>query len=517
MRSIIMLFPYSWMSLITSHLKIIAHNISTGTSGEYEDCHGFEIELEDLPCSDVYYTFSYNRYGMPAKTDTLGGCVISYESGYDDVLDQWLVGTPVPLSLKQVGKVVPTNGHSCFSSGQNDYATSGCEHFRVSLAAGKSPTSTKYRWLVANPNSPGTLMQSSTRVGIPAVNWSVRPAAGVNGGNVVAAVIEAEPPEPVCGLCSKWGEPKWVKVFVTEIEYEVDLDHLLTDGEEVPQSQNETEMEWVLLQSPPTCDGDTCVEIAFNNSENELAVEQEAGDASKTIIRRYEFYEYAGEVNAEDNEAQPNSVMAGCEGNPVGCDIVGNYLGAQMAAAVLGLGDSLQFATQSPVMGGATGVNYLLMLTAVGGVAPYSWSLSSGALFSGLGITIDGWITGVPTESGTRTFDITVEDFNQDSVTKSVTLTIVGPSSTTTEAATTVAPGTTEGSQAATTTDSVTTKTIEAPSSTTTEAATTASPGTTEGTQATTTTDFVTTEAPPTSDWSSLLSSLDVSCLVPDG
>jgi hypothetical protein len=307
-----------------------------------------------------------------------------------------------------------------------------------------------------------------------------------------------------------------VKVFVTEIEYEVDLDHLLTDGEEVPQSQNETEMEWVLLQSPPTCDGDTCVEIAFNNSENELAVEQEAGDASKTIIRRYEFYEYAGEVNAEDNEAQPNSVMAGCEGNPVGCDIVGNYLGAQMAAAVLGLGDSLQLATQSPVMGGATGVNYLLMLTAVGGVAPYSWSLSSGALFSGLGITIDGWITGVPTESGTRTFDITVEDFNQDSVTKSVTLTIVGPSSTTTEAATTVAPGTTEGTQAATTTDSVTTKTIEAPSSTTTEAATTASPGTTEGTQATTTTDSVTTEAPPTSDWSSLLSSLDVSCLVPD-
>jgi hypothetical protein len=38
--------------------------------GGYETCHGFEIELEDLPCSNVFYNFLYNRYGVHIKTDT---------------------------------------------------------------------------------------------------------------------------------------------------------------------------------------------------------------------------------------------------------------------------------------------------------------------------------------------------------------------------------------------------------------------------------------------------------------
>ncbi len=407
-------------------------NFNHAAPGEYEDCHGFEVELEDLPCSNVYYTFSYNRYGAPDKSDTAtGGCIVSYVSSYDSVNSQWLVTTPVPSSLLLGGKVTPTNGHSCFSSGQSDYATSGCEHFGVSLG-GKNPTATKYRWLIANPAIPGTLMHASTKVGIPAVTWNVRPNAGVNGGNVVAAVIEAEPPEPVCGLCSKWGEPRWVKVFKTEIEYEVDLDHLLTDSDEVPQSSSETEMEWVLLQARPTCDNDwPCAEVPFNASENELALEEEANDASKTVIRRYEFYEYTGEVNPEDNEAQPSFTGDGCEADPASpdCDIVGNYLGAQMAAAVLGLGDVLDIATQSPVMAGQVGVNYLLMLTAVGGTGPYSWSLTAGTMFAGLGLTGDGWISGMPIESGTRTFEINLEDADGTIVAKNLTLTIVGPSS----------------------------------------------------------------------------------------
>ncbi len=228
-----------------------------------EECHGFEIELENLPCSSVYYTFSYNRYGAPNKTDTnTGGCIVTYQSGYDDVNHHWLVTTPVPSSLVQNGRVVPTGGHSCFSSGQSDYATSGCEHFGVSLGAGASPSATKYRWLIENPNVPGTLMASSTRVGIPAVTWNVQVGAGAGGGNVAAAVIVAEPPEEEdeqhnCA-CWKWGEPRFVsmieiayhnsascqpnlitlqvKVYTTEIEYEVDLDHLLTDSAEMNQT-----------------------------------------------------------------------------------------------------------------------------------------------------------------------------------------------------------------------------------------------------------------------------------------
>lgn len=392
--------------------------------GEYEDCHGFEIELEDLPCSSVFYTFSANRYGVPKKEDTqAGGCLVTYESGYDGVNQKWLKTTHVPQSLLLGGKVSPTGGHSCFSSGQTDYATSGCEHFGISLGAGGNPSATKYRWLIENSFSPGSLIQSATRVGIPAVNWNIYAGAGANGGNVVAAAIAAEPPKSVCGGCWKWGEPKWVKVFVTEIEYDVDLDHLLTDGNEVPQSSSETEIEWVLLQSPPTCDGDTCQAID-TEGRDELALEAEAGDACKSIIRRYEFYEYTGAVNTEDNEANPNNGGAGCESDPESCAIVGNYLGAQMAAAVLGLGDDLVIATQSPVLSGVEGVEYLLILSALGGTGPYNWCLTNGTLFSGLELTVDGSVTGTSTEPGTRTFEVTVMDDNGDSFTKDLALTI---------------------------------------------------------------------------------------------
>jgi hypothetical protein len=130
-----------------------------------------------------------------------------------------LTTTPVPppLLLVPEEKVIPTGGHSCFSSGQPDYQTSGCEHFGISLGSGASPTSTKYRWLIADPNSSGSLVASRTRVGIPAVTWNVQGGAGVGGGNIVNAVIVAEPPpehedEGNNCACWKWGEPRFVRL-----------------------------------------------------------------------------------------------------------------------------------------------------------------------------------------------------------------------------------------------------------------------------------------------------------------
>jgi hypothetical protein len=78
----------------------------------------------------------------------------------------------------------------------------------------------------------------------------------------------------------------------------VDLDHLLTDSNEVPQAKNETEIEWVLMQGRPWCDED-CLPIDVNETENELELENEVGSNKKSIIRRYEFYEYVGDVNEE--------------------------------------------------------------------------------------------------------------------------------------------------------------------------------------------------------------------------
>jgi hypothetical protein len=75
--------------------------------------------------------------------------------------------------------------------------------------------------------------------------------------------------------------------------------------------------------------------------------------------------------------------------------LVLSIAGAQMAAAVLGLGDSLEIATQSPVIGGTKDEAYILMLSAVGGSPPYSWDLAPGsAMFAGLELSSEGFISG---------------------------------------------------------------------------------------------------------------------------
>jgi hypothetical protein len=98
-----------------------------------------------------------------------------------------------------------------------------------------------------------------------------------------------------------------------------------------------------------------------------------------------------------------------------------------MAAAVIRVGDALSIVTQSPVMAGAKDLPYILMLTAVGGSPPYTWSLNNpDALFSGLSLSSDGFISGTPSKSGNATLEVNVEDADTTSVSKSLYLTITG-------------------------------------------------------------------------------------------
>lgn len=60
---------------------------------------------------------------------------------------------------------------------------------------------------------------------------------------------------------------------------------------------------------------------------------------------------------------------------------------------------------------GATDLTYATALTAVGGLAPYSWSVTTGSLPSGLSLnSTTGIISGTPTGSGTTNFTIRVTD-----------------------------------------------------------------------------------------------------------
>lgn len=81
----------------------------------------------------------------------------------------------------------------------------------------------------------------------------------------------------------------------------------------------------------------------------------------------------------------------------------------------------------SAVPAGTVGVAYAETLSASGGTAPYTFSISSGALPTGLTLATNGQITGTATAAGTATFTIVATDANAQTGSRSYTLTMAAP------------------------------------------------------------------------------------------
>ena len=73
---------------------------------------------------------------------------------------------------------------------------------------------------------------------------------------------------------------------------------------------------------------------------------------------------------------------------------------------------------------GVINTAYSTSLAASGGTLPYTWSLTSGSLPSGLTLTSNGAITGTPTAAGTSSFTVQVRDANNQTATKALSITI---------------------------------------------------------------------------------------------
>ncbi|RKY19238.1 MAG: hypothetical protein DRP63_00955, partial [Planctomycetota bacterium] len=88
-----------------------------------------------------------------------------------------------------------------------------------------------------------------------------------------------------------------------------------------------------------------------------------------------------------------------------------------------GSSQSLNFTTTS-LPDGTVGSIYSASLNASGGSPPYSFSLSSGQLPDGLNLASDGTISGIPTQSGTYNFAVTVTDSTGAQTTANFSITI---------------------------------------------------------------------------------------------
>ena len=114
-----------------------------------EECHGFEIELEDAQSADITYTFGapYQRYGNPRIGETVDATgkkivVVRYESSFDAAGGSFIERTKIAPS-----PINSPSGHACYRGGPiGNYDESGCEHFGLGLR--RQPSKTNYYWIL---------------------------------------------------------------------------------------------------------------------------------------------------------------------------------------------------------------------------------------------------------------------------------------------------------------------------------------------------------------------------------
>ncbi len=412
-----------------------------------EECHGFEIEIEDLHSTDITYTFDWNHYGAPTISEDHSDPAhprvrIRYQAKFNAATGKYAAYTAVPAR-----PLAPTDGHTCTNVSVNE----GCEHFGVGLRA--APTAVRYYWLVDSTGS-GTLARGApVNVATPVFNYL--PPAGGQPARVVA-VIEAPPPpeaEDPPPAFPDFGEAVWAKEIKTTSKNDqaVALEDLVSDDPDDPADRNwlndkpndgvvvdaEVEVEWRMMQTEfGQADGGANGQLA--------AAPEELPDGDENVTRRYEFFKYAGDLQSFDGESgeamcdkvapdglhgvgtvrvtDPNG---GSYDYDCGADIVvGDYIGAQMAGfdaeAGLGLIDNLQ--------DGRINEAYVPRTLVVGGNTPYTIAITAGALPAGMALDLaTGVLTGTPPTVGAYAFTLDVLDANGSRVTGNYALKVIDP------------------------------------------------------------------------------------------
>jgi hypothetical protein len=322
--------------------------------------HGFEIDLEGLLISDISDTFggpgrgfptgrgfgpgSVERYGSPTITAYTNGAIFGTRVTYQGLFDgvAWDYGTPSGAFI--------TPGDNCWSGGGLNYnASTPCDHFGVGTL--KNASKTTYSWLTESATNLANLDKSI--VSMPAPTWTVIPADPAPPGQppappvVVAKIQGPEPIQPPASPEPQWGDAIWVKVFTTELEDAPKLEDLI-GGNALLNNLN-TETEWQLLQKDPGNPLSGILESGYGAP---------VGPNAAAIIRRYEFYDFAGSYDPVDHQALFD---AGFGDSHPGLNDVGHYLGAQNGAANLNVAAAIPEPGTPVIL--ITGLGLLLGIT----------------------------------------------------------------------------------------------------------------------------------------------------------
>lgn len=402
------------------------------------ECHGFEIELDDCHSTDITYTYNYNHYGVPKLTEdnSVPGhpkCIIRWESK-KNADGSWAAYTAIPA-----GPISATNGHMF----TNPAVNFGGEHFGVGYRV--QPTAVLYNWLI--DNGAGALTKGGA-VQVSTPTFTYYPPVAV--GNPVPAQVQAviAPPPPPVPPPLQFGDAVWVKEIKTRTHNvnKVKLRELVSDDPVNPNDKNwkngepdEVEVEWRILQK-----NNGLADGGVNNQVPAAAEDLPGGN--EVVTRRYEFFKYAGPLDAETGEAMGDLVgpdgihgsgtvtyadhfsLATFEWVTVTVDmatetVVGDFTGAQMAAvdvdAAVGLIEHVSEGKQNTA--------YTARTVVVQGSLPFT-ATRTGSLPTGMAFnTTTGVLSGTPTASGQFNFQVTATDGVNPSVSKNYTLAVAAP------------------------------------------------------------------------------------------
>lgn len=282
-----------------------------------QEAHGFEVQIEGITQNDLYYTGYGQRYGSGVVESYSGGVYVRWLSHWDPDAQAYTATTP----QYQGG---PFSWNDCYSAGSR-YAVSGCEHFGQSLRSTPTAPTITYRWLVADPTTPGSLIALDRPSAIVAPIGTVVPPVQSNVAPVISVEVEApEPPETP----EVYGDAQWMKVFKTELSREVTQDELTsTNTAIVPEDPTQVEVAWDIIQASPPSGG--------NGNQNRGSKSNSGSIGSPTtrsIVRRYELYKYTGTYDATTHQvvcADGNLCLAPSTGE------LGDFISANNSAVNL--------------------------------------------------------------------------------------------------------------------------------------------------------------------------------------
>ena len=399
------------------------------------ECHGFEIELDDVRTTDISYTYDYNHYGTPeiteqSFTDTNNvvhtNVLVRYRAVWTGTA--WSAYTAIPTT-----NIPPTAGHAFTNPSLNF----GGEHFGVGYRT--APSKVYYHWLL-DDGSHNLVLGPQVYVSTPVFT---APAPGqplVVVPVIPAPVLPAIPSLVDPTVNFEFTDATWVKVITTtsHTNNPIALRDLITPDTNNPSATDwrngetnvEVETEWQLLQTD-FLSSDYNPTNGVGGANGQLAGATNSLNRSDDVVTyRYEYYAYVGPyADWDTHEALAQTVAPnGIDGvgiitnNGVVIDlstnpVVGKFLGAQMSAMAV----TPPIGLISHLPDAELGVLYPTRALVIAPDTNFT------ATCAGLpnGMTFDaanGWIGNTPSQSGVFIIKVSVSTSNGPVLTKNYPL-----------------------------------------------------------------------------------------------